>query len=93
MSWLPVPRSPETCQVSWIRTWSAGASISLTSGIPPGSVRVPDSSRTTQPPISQSQCSQPLANGQRPLTRKPPADDTASPRGANTPPTIDLGGE
>ena len=35
--------------------------------------------------MSQSQCSQPLANGQRPLTRKPPSSGTARPLGANTP--------
>ena len=45
------------------------ASTSRTSGIPLGSIRTVPPSSTTQPPISQSACRQPLANGQRPLTR------------------------
>ena len=61
MSWLPVPRRPIASQVSWISTSSACASMSRGTG---GS-----SPSTRQPPISQSQCVQPLANGQRPLTR------------------------
>ena len=69
MSWLPVARSPTTCHVSWIVNVCAGASTSRTSGIPLGSVRTVPPSSTTQPPISQSACRQPLANGQRPLTR------------------------
>ena len=85
MSWLPVARSPITCQVSWIVNASAGASTS-TSGIPLGSSHAAVS--TTQPPISQSACRQPLANGQRPLTRKPPGSGVARPLGANTPATI-----
>ena len=79
MSWLPVARRPITCQVSWIVNASAGASIS----------RMPPS--TTQPPISQSACSQPLANGQRPLTRYPPGSGVARPLGAKTPATIVAG--
>ena len=57
------------------------------SGAPLGSIRTPSPSGTRQPPISQSQCSQPLANGQRPLTREAAvASGTAVPLGANTPP-------
>ena len=57
--------------------------------MPLGSVcSVPSPSSTTHPPMSQSQCWQPLANGQRPVTRKPPSPRTARPRGAKTPPAI-----
>ena len=51
------------------------------SGMPLGSVRMAPSCSTTQPPISQSQCSQPLANGQRPLTRSAVLGDGAAARG------------
>ena len=70
MSWLPVPRRPDTCQVS-ITSTSRGreqrqpdvraAPRRASCGAP--------SSITMQPPISQSQWSMPLANAQRPVTR------------------------
>ena len=69
MSWLPVPRSPAVSQVSTRSTSAAGKSTSRTSARPLGSLRGSPSSSTTQPPISQSQWSIPLVNGQRPLTR------------------------
>ena len=87
----PVARSPITCQVSWIVNAWLGASTKWTSGIPLGSIRGLPASSTTQPPISQSACRQPLANGQRPLTQKPPCSAVARPLGANTPATMALG--
>jgi hypothetical protein len=57
--------------------------------MPLGSSRGASPSSTTQPPISQSQCVQPEANGQRPLTVKPPSPAGARPLGAKTPPTTD----
>ena len=68
MSWLPVPRSPDTFHVSITSTSSRGNSTRRMSGRPSASIlRVP-SSITMQPPISQSQWSMPLANAQRPVT-------------------------
>ena len=55
MSWLPVPRSPDTDQVSITSTSAAPNSISRTSGAPLSSRRTPSPSATRQPPISQSQ--------------------------------------
>ena len=69
MSWLPVARSPATCQVSWICTSAAGNSSRRMSGAPLASLRISPFSSIRQPPISQSQCSQPDANDQRPLAR------------------------
>ena len=86
MSWLPVPRRPETVQVSMMRASVAGNSMSRESGMPLGSRRGAPFSTTTLPPISQAQCSQPLANGQRPVTRYPPSTAFARPEGAKTPP-------
>ena len=83
MSWLPVPRRPIASHVSWISTSSAWASIKRGTG---GS-----SPSTKQPPISQSEWVQPLANGQRPETLKPSSTRVARPRGANTPPAIARG--
>jgi hypothetical protein len=62
MSWLPVPRRPDTFQVSMISTSAAGNIMRRASGCPPGGW-------TIVPPVSQAQCSQPLANAQRPVTR------------------------
>jgi len=67
-SLLPVPRNPETFQVSMISASEAGKSIMRASGAPLGSSRGLPSSRMTQPPMSQAQCWQPLAKGQRPET-------------------------
>src|SRR5207249_5236465 len=49
MSWLPVPRSPATSQVSMMRTWAAGKSMRRLSGMPLGSSRgcPPPSARGT----------------------------------------------
>jgi len=69
MSWLPVPRRPDTVHVSITSAAAAGKSIVRTSGAPFGSRRGLSFSMSTAPPISQLQCSHPLANGQRPVTR------------------------
>ena len=69
MSWLPVPHSPLTCQVSITSTSLAGKSISRMSGMPPSSTRMSPSSSTRHPPISQSLWSTPVVNGHRPVTR------------------------
>ena len=70
MSWLPVPRRPDTVQVSMMRTSLAGKSMSRESGIPLGKRRGPPPSITTLPPMSHAQCSHPLANGHRPDPRR-----------------------
>jgi len=69
MSWLPVPHSPFTVQVSITSTSEAGNSISRISGMPPSSTRMSPWSSTRQPPISQSLWSTPEVKGQRPVTR------------------------
>ncbi len=46
----------------------AGNSMNLMSGAPDSSFRSSPASSTRQPPISQSQCSQPLPKRQRPET-------------------------
>ena len=90
MSWLPVPRRPDTFHVSITSTSAAGNSASRMSGRPSASIlRVP-SSITMQPPISQSQWSMPLANAQRPVTTIRRRTRGAPCRaGANTPPDTD----
>jgi hypothetical protein len=61
MSWLPVPRNPETVHVSMISASAAGKSTIRACGGP--------SSWTRHPPMSHPQCWQPLAKRQRPVTR------------------------
>ena len=60
-SWLPVPHSPDTDQVSLISTSLGGSTIMRTGGSRPSS--------TTQWPTNQWACWQPLANAHRPVTR------------------------
>ena len=67
-SWLPVPRRPETFQVSCTSTSLAGKSMKRMSGAPLGASRRPSPSSTRLPPISQSQCWTPEPKRQRPLT-------------------------
>ena len=69
MSWLPVPRSPDTVQVSMISASARGKAAPCAPAADPPSC-------TTQPPISQSQCWQPLANA--PATAHPVAGRRAS---------------
>jgi hypothetical protein len=75
MSWLPVPRRPETFQVSMISTSERGKSMRRASGFPPAP-------STMVPPVSHVQCSQPLAKPQRPVTRQPPGAAVPRPCGA-----------
>ena len=81
--WLPVPHSPDTVHVSSIST-SAGAKTTIRSRCCP-------STCSTQLPNSQAECSQPLANAHRPLTRYPPSTGSAVPDGANAPPMMTSG--
>lgn len=60
-SWLPVPHSPDTDQVSSISMSLEESSIMRTGGSRPSS--------TMQWPANQSACWQPLANAHRPVTR------------------------
>ena len=91
MSWLPVPRRPETDQVSITSASRAGNRTSLMSGLPLGSSRGASPSNTMQPPISQSQFSTLLAKRQRPLTSSWPSRASARPEGAKTPPATAAG--
>ncbi len=68
MSWLPVPRSPETDHVSITSASPAGNSISRMSGRPLATIRGASPSRTTQPTISQSQFATLLENRHLPPT-------------------------
>ena len=87
-SLLPVPRSPAADQVSRTVVWRAGISARRTSGVPAAVRRTSSPSWTRQPPMSQSLCAEPLANGQRPVTdRLPLPVGSARPLGANTPAT------
>jgi hypothetical protein len=73
--------------VSTIRASAAGNSTMRESGALANSAPVgAEWVATTHPPISQSQCWQPLAKAHRPLTRYPPGTSTACPTGAKTPP-------
>ena len=74
-SQLPVPRRPATCHVSWIST-----SPMRTTKTRRSSVFAP--SRTTHAvPDTHAAWRMPLANAQRPVTRKPPGAATAWPVG------------
>ena len=87
ISWLPVARSPETDQVSITSTSAAANSARRMSGRPDSSIRASPPSWTTQPPISQSQCSTLLAKRQRPEIESSSSFASARPEGAKTPPT------
>ena len=76
-SWLPVPRSPPTVQVSMISHWLAGSSMKRISGPPDGAVRGLPSSCTTDHRTIQVASSQPLTSDQRPVKRKPPSTTCA----------------
>ena len=92
ISWLPVPRSPLTDQVSRIFTASGGNSIARISEVPgkrPG--RGFPFSVTTQLPMSQLLCWHPLANAHRPLTMYSSPRSSAVPRGAKPPPAMRSG--
>lgn len=82
-SWLPVPRMPDTDQVSVISTSSRGNTIIRTGGSRPSS--------TTQCARNQWQWSQPLANDHRPVTRNPPSAGVAVPVGLKAPPRMTSG--
>ena len=76
--WLPVPHSPETCQVSSISTWSRANTA-------PRSCGTPSTIPSTQFAKNQAACSHPLANPHRPVTRYPPSTRVIEPVGLNAP--------
>jgi hypothetical protein len=68
----------------------AGRKTPRTFGGAPSARGFPLSAMTQNPNI-QSACWQPLANGQRPLTRQPPAAGSAVPMGGTDPAMITSG--
>ncbi|MDT7655759.1 MAG: hypothetical protein QOF38_474 [Pseudonocardiales bacterium] len=87
LSWLPVPRSPEVCQVS--RTRSSAVGIASTRRV--GCCADAAGGASTQPANSQSECEIALQNGHWPDTTTPPSTGRAAPRGAHTPAATERG--
>ena len=70
MSWLPVPRSPLTFQVSMMRAFDFGEKYAITTSWSPfGRSLGTSPSKTLHAPWSREECMQPLAKNQCPVTR------------------------
>ena len=68
-----------------ISVTEAGKNTSRINGAPVGPMTGSPSLTMTQPPMYQLAWLDPLANGHRPVTRKPPSTSTAMPSGRKAP--------